>query len=257
MRSLQQPLIPCCCVGKQFALDVASAYGLPVLGNLRNGLWYVPPSFLFGKCYFKSTDGHDGKWAFSTTRLNLNVAEAAAECEGCIIVDSTRSGKLYPDALTATVPIWCAVVNRIVFPDRPPIFHGPEWLADSSKHIIASRIDEWVQSVPEGTRGMIQQHLADKLTKPLMPLWVCPSSFDSEDLIALPDDHIPVVLVSASKVISSEAARELHSWVYVQGAGDDEENWALGLTAQLFWDNADTILSSDVRSCVCDVMSCG
>lgn len=83
-----------CGCGEQFVLDVASAYGLPVLGNLRNGLWYVPPSFLSGKCYFKSTDGHDGQWTMSTTRLNLNVAEIAAECGGCIVVDSTRSGKV-------------------------------------------------------------------------------------------------------------------------------------------------------------------
>lgn len=29
-----------------------------------------------------------------------------------IIVDSTRAGKRLPDALSKTVPIWCAVVNR-------------------------------------------------------------------------------------------------------------------------------------------------
>jgi len=29
-----------------------------------------------------------------------------------ILVDSTRAGKRIPDALSKTVPIWCAVVNR-------------------------------------------------------------------------------------------------------------------------------------------------
>jgi tRNA A64-2'-O-ribosylphosphate transferase len=29
-----------------------------------------------------------------------------------ILVDSTRAGKRLPDALSKTVPIWCAVVNR-------------------------------------------------------------------------------------------------------------------------------------------------
>lgn len=31
-----------------------------------------------------------------------------------IIVDSTRSGKRLPDALSKTIPIWCAVINRAV-----------------------------------------------------------------------------------------------------------------------------------------------
>ena len=48
----------------------------PVFGNRRNGVWYRP--HFDGVCYFKSTDGHSGHWAFSPTRLNLHVAEAAA-----------------------------------------------------------------------------------------------------------------------------------------------------------------------------------
>jgi tRNA A64-2'-O-ribosylphosphate transferase len=31
-----------------------------------------------------------------------------------ILVDSTRRGKRMPDALSKTVPIWCAVINRFV-----------------------------------------------------------------------------------------------------------------------------------------------
>ena len=33
----------------------------------------------------------------------------------CIIVDSTRRGKSMPDALSKTIPIWCAVINRLLF----------------------------------------------------------------------------------------------------------------------------------------------
>jgi tRNA A64-2'-O-ribosylphosphate transferase len=32
----------------------------------------------------------------------------------CIVVDSTRRGKRYPDALSKTVPIWCATINQAV-----------------------------------------------------------------------------------------------------------------------------------------------
>ena len=45
-------------------------------------------------CYFKSTDGHNNNWSFSTVRLNLHVAEAAAAAGGALLVDATRRGKV-------------------------------------------------------------------------------------------------------------------------------------------------------------------
>ena len=44
--------------------------------------------------YKQSTDGHSGQWAFSSTRLNLHLALAAAKAGGAIVVDSTRRGKV-------------------------------------------------------------------------------------------------------------------------------------------------------------------
>lgn len=35
-----------------------------------------------------------------------------------VLVDSTRAGKRIPDALSKTVPIWCAVVNRAISLNR-------------------------------------------------------------------------------------------------------------------------------------------
>lgn len=46
------------------------------------------------------------RWAFSYTRLNVHLAAAAAASGGCIIVDSTRAGKKFPDSLTATVRVF-------------------------------------------------------------------------------------------------------------------------------------------------------
>src|SRR5579862_2661942 len=34
--------------------------------------------------------------------------------DSAILVDSTRKGKKMPDALSKTVPIWCAVINRSI-----------------------------------------------------------------------------------------------------------------------------------------------
>lgn len=47
---------------------------LPLLANLRCGLWYAHPDQFHGTAYFKSTDGHNGNWSFNVTRLNLHVA---------------------------------------------------------------------------------------------------------------------------------------------------------------------------------------
>ena len=33
------------------------------------------------------------------------------DCPRIILVDSTRRGKRFPDALSKTVPLWCAVIN--------------------------------------------------------------------------------------------------------------------------------------------------
>lgn len=44
-----------------------------------------------------------GRWSFSYTRLNMHLAAAAAASGGCILVDSTRTGKRFPDSFTATV----------------------------------------------------------------------------------------------------------------------------------------------------------
>lgn len=51
----------------------------PVVANLRNGLWYAPPTaFTGGSCYFRSKDGHTRCWNFELRRLNLPFAETVA-----------------------------------------------------------------------------------------------------------------------------------------------------------------------------------
>lgn len=83
--------------------------------NLRQGAWYLDPALRAssggGTCCFKSSDGHAGQWCFNPRRLNKHVALAAALRGGVVVVDSTRGGKRLPDALSKTVPLWCAVLN--------------------------------------------------------------------------------------------------------------------------------------------------
>ena len=94
-----------------FIQEVAKLYPhLPLVPNLRCGLWYVRNSD--PTCYFKSTDGHNGNWSFSTTRLNLHIAELAAAKGGCIIVDATRRGKTFPVYKPAPVHVGVACSPR-------------------------------------------------------------------------------------------------------------------------------------------------
>eukprot|EP00434_Breviolum_minutum_P043991 symbB.v1.2.039242.t1/scaffold6435.1/size21805/3 len=87
----------------------------PVLANLRAGAWYMSPSALDGTCYFKSMDGHRNAWDFSLIRLNLHVARMAAGSNGVILVDCTGNRrKRFPDSLSKTVPIWCAVLQAVI-----------------------------------------------------------------------------------------------------------------------------------------------
>ena len=70
-----------------------------------------------------------------------------------IVVDSTRAGKRMPDALSKTIPIWCAVINRAIaknFPSRIPpewetnLFTPPGSVSRQEHYQIEKRIDGWV-----------------------------------------------------------------------------------------------------------------
>jgi len=68
-----------------------------------------------------------------------------------ILVDSTRRGKHLPDALAKTVPIWCAVMNRLLFPapeyvDYHRIERVPELVPDSEHAQMEARLEGWVSS---------------------------------------------------------------------------------------------------------------
>ncbi len=56
----------------------------PMVPNERAGSWYVNPKLRkHGKSvYFKSTDGHYGKWDFSLKRNNLHILELIQEFGG-------------------------------------------------------------------------------------------------------------------------------------------------------------------------------
>ncbi|KAD6454774.1 hypothetical protein E3N88_09480 [Mikania micrantha] len=85
-----------------FVSEIAQLWPeLPLVANLRCGLWYAKK--FHSSCYFKSTDGHTNNLSFNTSRINLHVATLAGQRGVCMIVDSTRKGKRFPDMVANIV----------------------------------------------------------------------------------------------------------------------------------------------------------
>ncbi|KAL2868197.1 initiator tRNA phosphoribosyl transferase family protein [Aspergillus lucknowensis] len=223
-----------------FVREVAVHYALPLIANERCGSWYIPPEIKTGSAYFKSTDGHTGQWDFSFRRLNLQILSIAREHGGCIIVDSTRRGKLMPDALSKTIPIWSAVFNRALFPSETA-YHSvelpPNYLAASEASQIEQRIDGFVHSLKSLKLNL--DDLRQKLGKPIRIAWANQSYFHPTDLLK-GEDYNLFVLCSASKRVYGA---EISEGGYIQGAGDDSEGWAHGLTPPVFWAHKRTLLA--------------
>ncbi|RKF57995.1 Uncharacterized protein C3F10.06c [Erysiphe neolycopersici] len=223
-----------------FAEKISALYGRPLIANERCGSWYVQPKIKVESAYFKSTDGHTGVWKFSSRRLNLHLLQIIGINDGCIIVDSTRRGKSMPDALSKTVPIWCAVLNQYLFPEKSRFdsLHTPPQLVSSSEHDqINALISGFVADLQALKISPIQ--LRSYLHKPLRPIWVTPDSWPTEESYDFPDFH-PIICCTVSRRIQGS---EHSASGYIQGAGDDTENWAHGLTPLLFWENQENLLS--------------
>jgi tRNA A64-2'-O-ribosylphosphate transferase len=55
-----------------------------------------------------------------------------------------------PDALSKTVPIWCAVMNRLLFPEilASHVLHTPPEVVGQSEHIqIEDRLEGFVENL--------------------------------------------------------------------------------------------------------------
>ncbi|KAL1363503.1 uncharacterized protein C3F10.06c isoform X4 [Arachis hypogaea] len=234
---------------------------LPLVANLRCGLWYHPR--FHATCYFKSTDGHSNNCSFNTSRLNLHLALLAASKGGCMIVDSTRRGKRFPDSMSRTIPIWTCILNRAIMDFKNQLndesssewdcsLHLPLWVPETEKASIEKRLDEWTQQLKAS--GADIASIAAGLRKPLRPLWISQKSVIW--LNEVPDhdswDFTPIILVSASSSssgVNQHRTTSEFSWNYIPGAGDDEESWARGLTPILFWNHVYDIINSGPHLC--------
>ncbi|TQS32253.1 hypothetical protein Golomagni_07439, partial [Golovinomyces magnicellulatus] len=222
----------------EFVAKVAYSLGnRPLVANERCGSWYIPPETKDGSAYFKSTDGHERAWKFSTRRLNLHIAELEDKHDGVVIVDSTRRGKRMPDALSTTIPIWCAVLNRAIFPsqDTAQRLFLPPYMSESTHAQITALLPSFVSSLQDLKIPL------PSLTKPLRPFWVTQESDISNTSQSIFEQYTPIVCCTASRRV---VGSEMEEGGYIQGAADDTENWAHGLTAPIFWSNIDKLMET-------------
>ncbi|KAF9958043.1 hypothetical protein BGZ72_000974 [Mortierella alpina] len=238
--------------------------------------------------YFKSTDGHTGIWDFNLRRYNPHLITTIINHGGCIIVDSTRKGKRVPDALSKTIPIWCATINNAIrkcalsnqakelqrhdhertqeLGHRTGKAHAAKnpsapdtALAEPSKGddygdaFDSSMLRAPALNAERWDRFTDMTPLTTRLQKPIRPIWLTPQSFLLKD--DLPDysqvGFLPVICLSASRVVQ-DGMEERDGYLYVQGSGDDEEMWAKGLRPDLFWDNEEYLLEDGITAEECE-----
>ena len=169
-----------------------------------------------------------------------------------MLVDSTRKGRTLPDSFSRTVPLWAACISRVAaalqrahghrpcLPPDTPLYTPPQ-IVPPSEHAKMEGL------LPQRCAALLtaEYDLAPllQLDKPIRPLWMHAGSLwlrDHLPTFRLPDFYT-VVCLSASPPVDTE---QRAGYLYVQGAADDEELWAQGLTAPLFWAHRDTLLEA-------------
>lgn len=231
----------------------------PVIPNERCGTWYCDPRKYDKTCYFKSTDGHINEWNFSTRRLNFHLLPLLKDHSGIVIVDSTRSGKKMPDALSKTIPIWCAVLNILMLKSKGDNINYDEVLFTPFETVSLSERSRIIKKLPELSEQLEKLKIFngramynDFRGKLLRPLWVYPGSdilksskdiftgekIVSEWLIGQDSNFIPIILCTVS-FLAQDGVEKRDGFTYHQGAGDDHELWSNGLEPDLFWAQID------------------
>ena len=231
----------------------------PLVANQRCGAWYTG-SLSKNSCYFKSVDGHVGTWNFSLKRLNLEVFRLAQKAGGCWIVDASRSKEM-PDSFSRTIPIWAAVLNRIIVrfrketavkevnDDWDQSLNTPTMISHEERIKILALLDARVEEL--FTSGVIlQPNELILLNKPLRPVWITEhtmsNDIDIQRLSDLAANYCLIVCVSCGFQLCHPNETGI-DFMYSWGAGDDDESWARGLTPSVFWKKRDAILKIAVN----------
>lgn len=160
-----------------------------------------------------------------------------------------------PDALSKTIPIWCAVINRFLFPTESQhhkLYTPPQVVSKSENAQIEALLPTFLQALQALNLPLTE--LKAKVEKPLRPIWVTPETELLDTGIVFDEWH-PVICCTASRRV---VGGEMSEGGYIQGAGDDTENWACGLTPTVFWANKDVLMATpecDLQDVIGDLVA--
>lgn len=163
-----------------------------------------------------------------------------------------------PDALSKTIPIWCVVINRLLFGEilESHKLHTPEEIVGTSEHAqIEALLYSFVNNVND--LGLDVCSLRSVLKKPLRPSWLMhrpTSTSESIDSISSANYNTIICCTASRRVFGAEITED----GYIQGAGDDSESWSNGLTPTLFWRHSNQLLSAveeDITDLIQDLIT--
>lgn len=174
-------------------------------------------------------------------RHNLHLLKSIKRNDCVVIVDSTRSGKRYPDSMSKTIPIWCAVLNsalQLVENCESGLFL-PYWVPLQERDRIIDCLPEFVDAF-KSTFDFMLDELRETVIKPLRVIWLRPESHWSiEQCNAVGASFHAVFCLSVSLLEEEVEQTNRRGWHYIQGAGDDEENWVsvngVDITPRMLW----------------------
>ncbi|GAA5957602.1 hypothetical protein JCM21900_000764, partial [Sporobolomyces salmonicolor] len=165
----------------------------------------------------------------------------------------------FPDALSKTIPLWCATLNRARMHLLPPasdnssvsveewdrqgqLFTSPQAVGPSEHAQIAAKIEAWAKDLATSSYDLTALKALDR---PLRPFFVSPASTLTYSPASAFTSCYPIICASASKLAEeADGMERTRGFTYVQGSGDDHEAWSKGLTPRVFWEHADEILSA-------------
>jgi tRNA A64-2'-O-ribosylphosphate transferase len=135
-----------------------------------------------------------------------------------------RAFQAFPDSLTFTLPIWCAVVNgavsvlrgqgQAVAPGECSLCECslPPWVTASERSRVGALIPPWADWLAGALRGTATgEELVRRLHRQLRPVWVKPGDrLWGGMLPGTGADFVPIVAVSASRPTDPAEHREHH-----------------------------------------------
>ena len=195
----------------------------------------------------------------------LKTATAASRENGAtLIVDASKS-KVFPDSFSRTLPIWCAVMNRLALTYRKEVpayddstvewdigLYTPPSISQEEHDLMINLLPHRVNSALESGVILSPPWLVRILRKPLRCFWLA-----NEEIANLTNklshffsiikketcDYTCIVCISCSCLSTpTQCSTEGTEFLYTPGAADDHESWSNGLTPSLFWTHRDKIL---------------